>query len=361
MEKERKKESAGPRKKKKNKNILRHFRRWYRLHKKEVLYSTVLCLCVLIVLGVLVAREQISQKSLQVTAENGHDVGNGFREIEYKGRRYRYNSQIRMVLYAGVDGTGKMEPSLQYGNKARADVISLLVMDKLNKKMTVIPISRDTITEIRKYFLNGNDDGLYETHIGYAYSYGDGGKVSCENLCEAVTNMLGGIPVREYVVTNQDSMPYLNNLVGGVTVTVPNSDLQDAYPEFTEGNRVTINDDNIAIFLRSRDTGEDFSNEGRMERQKAYMTAYVQRMQEMDLEEITDMWKSVEDMEEHLQTSIGKNEYLELAQIFQEVRFSEEDFVTLEGDDRQGNLHDEFHLDEEALLKTIIELFYEEM
>ena len=359
MEKERKKESTDPRKK--NKNILRRCRRWYRHHKKQAIYSIALCLCVLLLLVVFVVREQIHQKSLQVTAENAHDVGNSYREIEYEGRHYRYNTQIRMVLYAGIDGTGKMESSLQYGNKARADVISLLVMDKLNKKISVIPISRDTITEIRKFSLNGNDNGLYKTHIGYAYSYGDGGEVSCENLCEAVTNMLGGIPVREYVVTNQDSMPYLNNLVGGVTVTVPNSDLQDVYPEFKEGNRVTINDDNISIFLRSRDTEEDFSNEGRMERQKAYMTAYVRRMQEMDLEEITDMWKSVEDMEEYLQTSISRNEYLELAQIFREVRFSEENFVTLEGEDRQGNLHDEFHLDEEALLKKIIELFYEEM
>ena len=51
--------------------------------------------------------------------------------------------------------------------------------------MTILSINRDTMTDIRRYTMNGNDKGLYTTHIGYAYSYGDGGKVSCESLCEA--------------------------------------------------------------------------------------------------------------------------------------------------------------------------------
>lgn len=313
------------------------------------------------VLVVLMIREQNRQKSLEVTAENAHDIGNSYRDIEYEGRHYRYNSLIKLVLYAGVDGSGEMEPSLQYGNKARADVISLLVIDKLHKSMTVVPINRDTITRIRKYSLNGSDDGLYESHIGYAYSYGDGGKVSCENLCEAVTNLLGGIPVREYVVTNQDSMPYINDLVGEITLTVPNADLEASYPEFQEGSQVTLDKSNVAAFLQYRDTEEAFSNEGRMERQQAYMSAYIRKIQKMSLDELTDMWKSIEDLENHLQTSISRNEYLELVQLLDEVQFSEESFVILEGKDRQGNLHDEIRLDEEALQKKIIDLFYEEV
>lgn len=313
------------------------------------------------VLVVLMIREQNRQKSLEVAAENAYDIGNSYRDIEYEGRHYRYNSLIKLVLYAGVDGSGEMEPSLQYGNKARADVISLLVIDKLHKSMTVVPINRDTITRIRKYSLNGSDDGLYESHIGYAYSYGDGGKVSCENLCEAVTNLLGGIPVREYVVTNQDSMPYINDLVGEITLTVPNADLEASYPEFQEGSQVTLDKSNVAAFLQYRDTEEAFSNEGRMERQQAYMSAYIRKIQKMSLDELTDMWKSIEDLENHLQTSISRNEYLELVQLLDEVQFSEESFVILEGKDRQGNLHDEIRLDEEALQKKIIDLFYEEV
>ena len=43
--------------------------------------------------------------------------------------------------------------------------------------------------------------------------------------------LFGGVPINRYVVTNQDSMPYINELAGGVTVTVPNDDLEEKYPE----------------------------------------------------------------------------------------------------------------------------------
>lgn len=127
-------------------------------------------------------------------------------------------TDITNILYAGVDSTGKLEASSQYGNKARADSIALVVMDEKNRRMTILSINRDTMTDIRRYTMNGNDKGLYTTHIGYAYSYGDGGKVSCESLCEAVSLLLGDIPVKRYVVTNQDSMPYINELAGGITL-----------------------------------------------------------------------------------------------------------------------------------------------
>ena len=76
------------------------------------------------------------------------------------------------ILYAGVDSTGKMESSVQYSDKARADTIALVVMDETNQKMTILSINRDTMTKVRRYTLNGNDNGLYTTHIGFAYSYG---------------------------------------------------------------------------------------------------------------------------------------------------------------------------------------------
>ena len=177
------------------------------------------------VAGVFIYTNQKNQQLQKVTAGNSYNMGSGYRNIEYKGESYQYNNRITTILYAGVDSVGKMEESEQYGNKARADTIALVVMDEKKEKMSILSINRDTMTDIRRYTMNGNDKGLYETHLGYAYSYGDGGEVSCENLCEAVSLLMGGIPVNRYVVTNQDSMPYINNLAGGITVTVPDLSL----------------------------------------------------------------------------------------------------------------------------------------
>lgn len=337
----------------------RRVRHWYRKNKKQAIYSLLFCLGISSILGILVYREQMRQRSYQVTADNGHDTDGDFRKIEYKGERYEYNSQVRLVLYAGVDGTGKMEATAQYGNKSRADTIFLLILDNRNKKISVLSISRDTITEIRKYTRNGNDNGLYSTQLGYAYAYGDGGKASCLNLCEGVSRLLGGIPVRTYLVTNQDSMPYVNRLAGGVTVTVPNEDLEEIDPEFISGNRVTLTDDNVKTFLQYRNTEEDFSNEGRMARQKAYAAAYIEKMRQMTADELTEAWDSMEEMEGLVQTSISREEYLDLASLFRNLDFSDDSIQEIPGENQTGELHDEFHPDPDALQEQIIELFYE--
>lgn len=324
----------------------------------RVFSCLAVCLVVLAGIGIFFWKQQREQSRMQITAGNVHDVGSGYRNIEYQGKKYQYNNLITCILYAGIDSEGKMEATVQYGNKARADSIGLVIMDELHKKLSILPINRDTMTKIRKYSLNGNDNGLYTTHIGYAYSYGDGGKASCENLCEAVSRLLGNIPVNRYVVTNRDTLPWLNNLVGGITVTVPNSDLEEQYPELVEGAEVTIDNDMVTDFLQYRNTEETFSNEGRMERQKSYVSAYINELQAMTDNQLTDVWDKFSDAEDNLQTSITKNQYLDLVKTMKNLSFSEDNYLQIEGTDQEGELHDEFYPDIEALQKKILELFY---
>ncbi len=323
--------------------------------------SILLSVCVLAVAGGFVYSELQHQKKMQVSAGNSHNVGSGFRNITYNGEKYEYNNRVTTVLYAGVDSTGKMEASAQYGDKARADSINLVVMDEKKEKMTVVSINRDTMTEIRRYSMTGNDQGLYTTHLGYAYTYGDGGEVSCESLCEAVSLLFGEVPVNRYVVTNQDSMTYINDLVGGVTVTVPNDDLSDQYPELYKGNQVTLDDSNIHDFLQHRDTDAEFSNEGRMERQRAYMSAYISKIKSLDENELENTWDSLDSMQEHLQTNITRNQYLKFIKLIRKIDFSENDIIQLSGTDQEGEIHDEFYPDEAELKKLIIQLFYEKI
>ncbi len=285
-------------------------------------------------------------------------MGAKYRELSYNGVKYQYNNRVTCILYAGVDSVGKLEATARYGNKARADSIALLVMNEMTNEMHVISINRDTMTQIRRYTMNGTDEGFYTTHLGYAFSYGDGGKVSCENLVEAVSKLFGNIPIREYVVTNQDSMPYINDLVGGITLTVPNSDLEAKDPEFTAGEEVQITADNINTYLRYRDIGESFSNEGRMERQKSYTIAYFEKLKNMNVKGLEKLWESSGDMNNYLLTSISKSEYLDLIKKMKKMEFSEENFEQLAGTDKEGELHDEFYPDETVLKDRIIELFY---
>ena len=202
--------------------------------------------------------------------------------------------------------------------------------------------------------------GTYVSHLGYAYSYGDGGEVSCEDLKEAVEKLLG-ISIDEYAVTNQSSITSINDLVGGVTVTVPNDDLAAMYPELKKGAVVTLDDSNVKDFLQHRDTAADFSNEGRIERQQAYVTAYVDLLKDRLASEPDQLWQEIGQMNDYLQTSITKNKYLSLARLLEKVSFTDADYYRPTGKDSAGELHDEFYVDEDALQQLVIDLFYEEV
>lgn len=335
-------------------------RRWMRHNKKFAAAAALLCIVVLSAGGFFLLHSQKEQSRLHVIAGNSVDMKGGYRTITWKDKEYQYNSLITTVLYAGLDSTDPLKASETYSNKARADSISVVILDKKKKKMSILALNRDTMTEIRRYTRTGEDMGTYVSHLGYAYSYGDGGEVSCEDLKEAVENLLG-ISIDEYAVTNQSSITSINDLVGGVTVTVPNDDLAAMYPELKKGAVVTLDDSNVKDFLQHRDTAADFSNEGRIERQQAYVTAYVDLLKNRLASEPDQLWQEIGQMNDYLQTSITKNKYLSLARLLEKVSFTDADYYRPTGKDSAGELHDEFYVDEDALRQLVIDLFYEEV
>ena len=335
-------------------------RRWMRHNKKFAAAAALLCIVVLSAGGFFLLHSQKEQSRLHVTAGNSVDMKGGYRTITWKDKEYQYNSLITTILYAGLDSTDPLKASETYSNKARADSISVVILDKKKKKMSILALNRDTMTEIRRYTRTGEDMGTYVSHLGYAYSYGDGGEVSCEDLKEAVEKLLG-ISIDEYAVTNQSSITSINDLVGGVTVTVPNDDLAAMYPELKKGAVVTLDDSNVKDFLQHRDTAADFSNEGRIERQQAYVTAYVDLLKNRLASEPDQLWQEIGQMNDCLKTSITKNKYLSLARLLEKVSFTDADYYRPTGKDSAGELHDEFYVDEDALRQLVIDLFYEEV
>lgn len=341
-------------------SIWYRMRRWMRHNKKFAAAAALLCIVVLSAGGFFLLHSRREQSRLHVTAGNSVDMKGGYRTITWKDKEYQYNSLITTILYAGLDSTDPLKASETYSNKARADSVSVVILDKKKKKMSILALNRDTMTEIRRYTRTGEDMGTYVSHLGYAYSYGDGGEVSCEDLKEAVENLLG-ISIDEYAVTNQSSITSINDLVGGVTVTVPNDDLAAMYPELKKGAVVTLDDSNVKDFLQHRDTAADFSNEGRIERQQAYVTAYVDLLKNRLASEPDQLWQEIGQMNDYLQTSITKNKYLSLARLLEKVSFTDADYYRPTGKDSAGELHDEFYVDEDALKQLVIDLFYEEV
>lgn len=301
------------------------------------------------------------QKNYHVTGANSVDVGAGYRYTEYNGKKYQYNNRVTTLLYAGLDSFDELKQTATYGDKARADSIMLIVLDEVSKKMSVVAINRDTMTEVHRFSRKGDDLGVYVTHLGYAYTNGDGGEASCENLKTAVSTLFNNLPIDGYMVSNQTSIVMINDLVGGVTVTVPNDDLVAKYPELTTGNVVTLDESNVRAYVQQRDTDVDFSNEGRIERQKSFVLSFMDEFGTMVKEDASSVWDSLEACSDWMQTDITKNKYLSLADAFSNTNLTPDSYYILEGEDQLGELHDEFYYDEDALQELIIKLFYREI
>ena len=301
------------------------------------------------------------QKNYHVTGANSVDVGAGYRYTEYNGKKYQYNNRVTTLLYAGLDSFDELKQTATYGDKARADSIMLIVLDEVSKKMSVVAINRDTMTEVHRFSRKGDDLGVYVTHLGYAYTNGDGGEASCENLKTAVSTLFNNLPIDGYMVSNQISIVMINDLVGGVTVTVPNDDLAAKYPELTTGNVVTLDESNVRAYVQQRDTAVDFSNEGRIERQKSFVLSFMDEFGSMVKEDASSVWDSLEACSDWMQTDITKNKYLSLADAFSNTNLTPDSYYILEGEDQLGELHDEFYYDEDALQELIIKLFYREI
>lgn len=340
------------------KGPIRRLRHWYREHRVMVSVVLLMLLAACAAGGYVVYKQTVRQKRQHISSTHSYDMGSGYRVIEYEGKKYRYNNLITTFLYAGIDSSGPMRTYSIAGEGPLADSISLAVLDKKNSRMSVISINRYTLTRILRYSAFFEDSDYYDSMICYTFAFGDGGKRSCDNLKESVSYLLG-IPIDEYLITNLDSMTYINDIVGGVTVTVPNDTVAEVIPGAVKGSTLDITSENVMAYLRTRDIHTYFSNDDRLERQKSYILAYMDKLRAILPDHRGEVWDRLEEMEQFLLTSVTKNKYLQYAKLFSTVDFTEENFYNLPGYNQRGMYYDEFVPDHEEIKKLVLDLFYE--
>lgn len=185
---------------------------------------------------------------------------------------------IRSYLIMGIDDTAARGDGYVVGGQC--DVLNLLVVDHTNMTYQYLPINRNTICDVRWYDVDGNDMGTSKIQIAYAHAVGDGGNFSCENAVEAVSNYLGGVDIQSYIALNIASIPKINQLVGGVTVTIED-DFSAVDPSLVKGETITLTGEQAETFVRARmGMKDDSTNEARMRRQQVYLNALREQMLE---------------------------------------------------------------------------------
>ncbi|MCD8375356.1 MAG: LCP family protein [Oscillospiraceae bacterium] len=186
-------------------------------------------------------------------------------DVYYNGAWYVENSNLETILLIGID---KFEDDLdQYGyiNSQQADFLLLLIFDRESGDCTALQINRDIMTEITVLGVTGDQAGTVTAQLALAHTYGSGGSDSCVNTVKAVSNLLYGVDVDHYAAVTMDAVPIINDLAGGVTLTVMD-DLTLYDEALVEGEEITLTGDQALTYVRARFYIADGTNLHRMER-----------------------------------------------------------------------------------------------
>ena len=103
--------------------------------RKSVLVSMTVILIVLalVAVGIYARQEKNTTKDTTEQIEEDDDS-----LITYNGKKYKYNTDIKTILFLGVDRSEKVEVDSQPGEGGQADTILLLLLDQTEKKMKVM-------------------------------------------------------------------------------------------------------------------------------------------------------------------------------------------------------------------------------
>lgn len=323
--------------------------------RKQIIFLSAVIVLVLAAAGIMI-RRTAGEKEADISAYQGS--GESGETILYGGKKYCYNDHLSNYLFMGIDTREAVKDCETQRDAGQADAIFLVSLDRVKKTLQVLLIPRDTMTQIETFNPGGKSLGMTEDHINIQYAFGDGKEKSCELMKTAVSNLLYQIPIEGYCSLNMDGIPPITGLVGGVELTVPDDSLAEINPEFREGAQVTLTAENTEQFLRYRDTEKTQSALVRMNRQKAFLQAYMEKVQKIASRDpgiVTELYEGVQD---YMVTGMGNDLFAKLLEASGEHRPQTE---TIPGEGVQGKGFDEYHVNEDELYDLIIRMFYKEV
>lgn len=296
---------------------------------------------------------QLAEAPFQAPVDGGDGT------IEYQGKRYERNPSVKAVLCIGVDSSGSMDKKVT-GDGGQADGLFLIAHDVARDHVRILMIPRDTMTPITLTDLSGNILGKTEHHITLAYGYGDGREQSCEWTAEAVSELLSGLRIDGYLAMNTSMIPVLNDMVGGVTVTVGVDGMERRDPELAKGATVTLDGKQAELFVRYRDVNVDNSAITRMSQQRQYMENYLTTVRQKAAKDDQLITRLMDTVQTDMITNMPKDQYMEIGLdlINSGQALGENDILTIPGEAVTTEMFDEFHHDPEGTLQMVLELFY---
>ena len=312
-----------------------------------------LAFILLVSLGLFFMRRWENRDIVEIEPEYSGQQETGY--LIYNDVKYE-KKDVDTVLLIGIDKFASEVSYDSYNNQQQADFLLLLVMDDEAKTCTPVHINRDTMVPVTMLSLTGEIIGTTEQQIALAHTYGSGKQDSCENTTRALSALFWDeVSVQHYISTTMDAVQTINDLVGGVTVTVAD-DFSGIDDTLIQGKQVKLMGQHALTFVRSRSGMEDSSNLARMERQRQYLDGLRSGAIEKINADAMFALNALVQVSDYLVSDCTVNQLAEITNDV--VNYEMKPIRQIEGTATAGERFMEYRVDEEALTALMVELFY---
>ena len=324
------------------------------IHRRDVLKAVLVILLGVAVIASGIIGIRYWQRWTEKESLEQPQGGTSPQTVTYRGIEYRAKEKIHTYLMLGVDTQGPVGGDENAASGGQADVQMVLVVDDDAKSWQVLQLNRDSVVDVPIPDITGKIIGTQRQQLALAHAYGDGMKRSCKNAVQAVSDLLEGQRIDGYLALNMDAIPVLNDLVGGVTVTIE-SDFSEVDSSLVMGQTITLNGEQALHFVRARKGVEDETNLSRMERQRQFLNGLSQKLQTVSTETVA---KGYQDVSDYMVTHMGSAVVTGLFQTMD--AYQDLGVCTIDGESSTDeNGASAYILDETSLKETILQLFYQ--
>ncbi len=282
--------------------------------------------------------------------------------VTYQGETWKRNTYMHAILCLGVDQKRNLQGIEPGGNTGATDGIFLIAHDTAHDRLSVLMIPRDSMLYIELPGPGGTVIRQYD-HLSLAFADGEGRKKSAEASVRAVEDLLCGLQVNHYMAGDLGLLAAVNDLVGGVTVTIPSDELTKVSPDWTKGKEITLHGDEAERFIRYRDCTVDGSPIERMSQHKAYIGGFYEALMTGAGKDQSLVIKLCDTIEQGIVSDMAKGEYERLALDGLRCGFDPSaDILTLPGTattgEEQGQVYDQYYINYEETIPVLLDLFY---
>ena len=275
--------------------------------------------------------------------------------VVYDGVTYRFNKNVVCVNFIGVDHDIENKSVQSMG-----DSINIVACDTETGKLTVIGVSRDTMTDVNLYSDEGNYIDTERMQLAYAYSFGNNVVTGGENTSKALSKLFYGLPLNKYFAINMEALVTINDAIGGVTLRSSVSFVSPIDGRFIDvGDMVTLHGREVQFYVADRETEVLDSNNSRMERQQEYIRAFLSQAipaAKNDLAMITNLYDIIK-VNSDTNLALPEITYLASTAVTKLGSLDDIEFLRLKGEIKEGE-HAELYTDDKDVLEKMLKVFY---